>query len=134
MLDSIAAAQMLRGVRGSEPVSRKALADVIRRVSDLVSENPEISEVDLNPVFADARGATAADVRILVDFNPAPVKQQYTQDEILSTMRRVMKPTAVAVVGALAAAPHLRDHGAATAGHQAAASAISAARIGDSPC
>jgi len=49
MLDSIAAAQMLKGVRGSEPVNRKALADVIKRVSELVSENPEISEVDLNP-------------------------------------------------------------------------------------
>src|SRR4030088_872565 len=104
MLDSIAASQMLKGVRGSEPVDRAALADVIKRVSDLVSENPEISEVDLNPVFADARGATAADVRILLDFNPAPVKQQFSQDEILATMRRVMKPKAVAVVGASAEA------------------------------
>jgi acetyl coenzyme A synthetase (ADP forming)-like protein len=104
MLDSIAAAQMLKGVRGSEPVDRKALADVIKRVSDLVSENPEISEVDLNPVFADGRGATAADVRILLDFEPAPAKQQFTQDEILSTMRRVMKPKAIAVVGASAEA------------------------------
>ena len=104
MLDSIAAAQMLKGVRGSKPVNRQALADVIKRVSDLVSENPEISEVDLNPVFADGRGATAADVRILLDFEPAPAKQQFTQDEILSTMRRVMKPKAVAVVGASAEA------------------------------
>jgi acetyl coenzyme A synthetase (ADP forming)-like protein len=104
MLDSIAAAQMLKGVRGSEPVNRKALADVIKRVSELVSENPEISEVDLNPVFADARGATAADVRILLDFDLAPAKQQFTQDEILSTMHRVMKPKAVAVVGASAEA------------------------------
>ena len=104
MLDSIAAAQMLKGVRGSEPVNRKALADVIKRVSDLVSENPEISEVDLNPVFAGARGATAADVRILLDFNPAPEKQKYSQQEILSVMRRVMKPKAVAVIGASAEA------------------------------
>jgi acetyl coenzyme A synthetase (ADP forming)-like protein len=104
MLDSIAAAQMLKGVRGSEPVDRKALAEVIKRVSDLVSDNPEISEVDLNPVFADARGATAADVRILLDFNPAPPKPQFSQDEILSTMRRVMKPKAIAVVGASAEA------------------------------
>jgi acetyl coenzyme A synthetase (ADP forming)-like protein len=104
MLDSIAAAQMLKGVRGSEPVSRKALADVIRRVSELVSENPEISEVDLNPVFAGARGATAADVLILLDFDPAPAKQKFSQDEILSAMRRVMKPKAIAVIGASAEA------------------------------
>lgn len=104
MLDSLAAAQVLKGVRGSEPVNRQALAEVIRRVSDLVSENPEISEIDLNPVFADERGATAADVRILLDFNPAPAKPKYSQEEILAVMRRVMKPTAVAVVGASAEA------------------------------
>jgi acetyl coenzyme A synthetase (ADP forming)-like protein len=102
MLDSIKAAQMLKGVRGSEPVDRAALADIVRRVSELVSENPEISEVDLNPVFADARGATAADVRVVLDFDPAPAKQRFSQDEILAVMRRVMDPKAVAVVGASA--------------------------------
>src|SRR6202171_3091062 len=93
MLDSIAAAQMLKGVRGSEPVNRTALADVIKRVSELGSENTGVS---------DGGGATAADVRIRLDFNPAPAKQQFSQDEILSVMRRVMKPKAVAVIGASA--------------------------------
>jgi acetyl coenzyme A synthetase (ADP forming)-like protein len=104
MLDSIKAAQMLKGVRGSEAVDRAALADVIKRVSDLVGENPEISEMDLNPVFADPRGATAADVRILLDFDPAPLRQRFSQDEILAVMRRVMNPKAVAVIGASAEA------------------------------
>jgi acetyl coenzyme A synthetase (ADP forming)-like protein len=104
MLDSIQAAQMLKGVRGSEAVDRTALADVVRRVSELVAENPEISEMDLNPVFADSRGATAADVRILLDFDPAPAKQRFSQDEILAVMRRVMNPKAVAVIGASAEA------------------------------
>src|ERR1700716_191745 len=36
MLDSIQAAEVLRGVRGAEPVDRQALADLIHRVSDLV--------------------------------------------------------------------------------------------------
>src|SRR5467141_4661386 len=36
MLDGIAAAPVLRGVRGAEPVDREALVSLIQRVSDLV--------------------------------------------------------------------------------------------------
>src|ERR1035438_8945924 len=52
MLDGIAAAEILRGVRGAPPVDRAALANMIERVSSLVADFPEISEMDLNPVFA----------------------------------------------------------------------------------
>src|SRR5918911_2837988 len=65
MLDGIAAAPVLRGVRGGDPVNRDALADVIVKVSQLVSDFPEIVELDLNPVFATKNDATAADVRIV---------------------------------------------------------------------
>jgi hypothetical protein len=63
---------MLRGVRGAKPVDRAALADMIERVSRWSADFPEIAEMDLNPVFATkTNGATAADVRIVLDFNPA---------------------------------------------------------------
>lgn len=52
MINGIQAAEMLRGVRGSEPANVDALADMIVRVSRLVSDFPEIGELDLNPVFA----------------------------------------------------------------------------------
>ena len=55
MLDGIQAAEMLKGVRGTEPVDREALATIVERVSQLVTDFPEISEVDLNPVFATRR-------------------------------------------------------------------------------
>src|ERR1700754_4235534 len=48
MLDGIQAHEMLKGVRGSDPVDREALASMIVRVSELVSEFPEIGELDLN--------------------------------------------------------------------------------------
>ncbi|MGQ7791140.1 acetate--CoA ligase family protein [Faunimonas sp. B44] len=102
MLDGIQAAEMLKGVRGSEPVNRDALADLIEKVSRLVSDFPEISEMDLNPVFATAKGAIAADVRIVVDFDPAPQRHRPSQDEIVTAMNRIMKPKAVAVIGASA--------------------------------
>src|SRR4029079_2860412 len=51
MLDGIQAAEMLKGVRGSDPVNREALATLIENVSQLISDFPEIKELDLNPVF-----------------------------------------------------------------------------------
>src|SRR5437016_5193468 len=71
MLDGIAAAQILKGVRGADPVNRDALAKTIQNVSQLVADYPEIAEMDLNPVFASKQGAIAADVRIVVDFAPS---------------------------------------------------------------
>jgi acetyl coenzyme A synthetase (ADP forming)-like protein len=102
MLDGIQAAEMLKGVRGSEPVSRDALSELIVRVSQLVSDFPEISEMDLNPVFATAKGAVAADVRIVMDFDPPPQRYRPSQEEILKSMNRIMRPDAVAVIGASA--------------------------------
>lgn len=102
MLDGIAAAQMLKGVRGSEPVDRDALATIVENVSALVTDFPEISEVDLNPIFATARGATAVDVRILVDYEAPAPREQRSDADILAKMNRLMRPNAVAVVGASA--------------------------------
>jgi acetyl coenzyme A synthetase (ADP forming)-like protein len=102
MLDGIQAAEMLKGVRGGDPVDREALADLIRNVGDLVSDFPEIAEMDLNPVFATAKGATAADVRVIVDFAPQAPRYRPPQEEIVRQMNRIMKPDAVAVIGASA--------------------------------
>ncbi len=102
MLDGVQAAEMLRGVRGGEAVNRPALAGLIAKVSRLVSDFPEIVELDLNPVFATAKGAVAADVRIVVDFAPQPERYRPSQDEILKAMTRIMKPATIAVIGASA--------------------------------
>jgi len=100
MLDSLAAAEILRGVRGSEAVNREALAALIVSVSQLIVDFPEISELDLNPVFATAQGAIAADVRVVLDFKPPVARYRPSQPEIVRQMNRIMKPEAVAVIGA----------------------------------
>src|SRR4051794_10852222 len=102
MLDGIQAHDMLKGVRGGDPVSRDALADVIVKVSQLVSDFPEIVELDLNPVFATKKDAIAADVRIVVDFDYKPRPAPRPNDEIVAAMNRIMQPKAVAVIGASA--------------------------------
>jgi acetyl coenzyme A synthetase (ADP forming)-like protein len=100
MLDDIAGAEVLHGVRGAAGVDRKALGELIENVSRLIHDFPEISEMDLNPVFATSSGATAVDVRIVVDFSPAPSRYRPSAEEILRAMRRIMQPDAVAVIGA----------------------------------
>ncbi len=102
MLDGIAAAEILRGVRGAAPVDRDALSTMIVNVSQLVADFPEIAELDLNPVFATAGGATAADVRVVLDFKPPVARYRPSQETIVRQMNRIMKPDAVAVIGASA--------------------------------
>ncbi|HKW52149.1 MAG TPA: acetate--CoA ligase family protein [Stellaceae bacterium] len=100
MLDGIKAADILKGVRGAEPVNREALAGLIQNVSQLISDFPEIAEMDLNPVFASKNGAIAADVRIVMNWNPPPQRYRPGQQEIVGQMNRIMRPDSVAVIGA----------------------------------
>jgi acetyl coenzyme A synthetase (ADP forming)-like protein len=102
MLDGIGAAEILRGVRGASGIDRESLAAMIVNVSQLVSDFPEITELDLNPVFATSSGATAVDVRVVLDFKPPLQRYRPSQDEIVRQMNRIMKPDAVAVIGASA--------------------------------
>ncbi len=66
MIRGIRAAPLLYGHRGSAPVDVDALAGILLRVSRLADELPEIAELDLNPVIAQARGAHPVDARIRV--------------------------------------------------------------------
>ena len=102
MLDGIQAHEMLKGVRGSDPANRDAIADIIVNVSKLITDFPEIAEMDLNPVFATKKDAIAADVRIVVDFAPKAPRPRPNHDDIVRQMNRIMKPKAVAVIGASA--------------------------------
>ncbi|MDR2985708.1 MAG: acetate--CoA ligase family protein, partial [Nocardiopsaceae bacterium] len=64
MISGIRAAPLLQGHRGADPVDLDALADILLRVSRLADEVPEIAELDLNPVIAQADGAHPVDARI----------------------------------------------------------------------
>jgi acetyl coenzyme A synthetase (ADP forming)-like protein len=101
MVEGIRAADVLRGVRGAAGVDRQALATMIEAVSELVTDFPEIVEVDLNPVLARPDGATAVDARFVVSFEEREEgPPRYSQDEILEVMNKLMRPRAIAVVGA----------------------------------
>jgi acetyl coenzyme A synthetase (ADP forming)-like protein len=102
MLDSIRGAEILKGVRGAQPIDRKALSAMIVAVSKLVADFPEISEVDLNPIFADPQGAVAVDTRIVLAKTVVASRPHRSQADVLQGMNRIMKPGSIAVIGASA--------------------------------
>lgn len=66
MLSEIKAAKILNGVRGQPPVDKKALVDLLIKTSNFIANNPEIEELDLNPVFASEKGVSVVDARIIL--------------------------------------------------------------------
>ncbi len=66
MLSEIRGFGLLRGARGQHPADLDAVIDTVVRVSALVTDFPEITELDINPlIVADkGAGAVAADIRI----------------------------------------------------------------------
>ena len=56
----------LKGVRGRQPVDLVALESLLVRFSQLVVEQPWISEIDINPLFASPERLLALDARIVL--------------------------------------------------------------------
>ena len=68
MIRSIKAYNVLKGVRGIPPSDIPAIKDCILRLSQMVSDHPEIAELDINPliVYPEGEGCVVADSRILL--------------------------------------------------------------------
>ncbi len=66
MLSEIRAYNLLRGVRGEKPSDLDAIADTLVRVSQLVTDFPNIVELDINPllVFPAGQGVLGLDMRL----------------------------------------------------------------------
>jgi len=61
MIDELRGTALLAGFRGSPPLDRAALAETIVKLGDLLSEHPDIQEVEINPVRVYQRGIVALD-------------------------------------------------------------------------
>ena len=72
MMRSIKAYKILEGVRGNPPSDIEAIKDCILRLSQMVTDHPEITELDINPliVYPDGQGCVVADSRILLTKPP----------------------------------------------------------------
>ena len=67
MIKEIKGYPLLEGYRGQEPADVPFLEDLMLKVSDFVDKNPEIKELDLNPIFAYKNKAVAVDTRVILE-------------------------------------------------------------------
>lgn len=67
MVTSIKAYPLLKGYRNTPPVDIDAIISTLLNTSRLVMDNPQIKELDLNPVLAYEKGATTVDARIILE-------------------------------------------------------------------
>jgi ATP-grasp domain len=66
MLRSLRGAAVFTGLRGCPPIDLDFVARTVVAVGDLMTDYPEIAELDLNPVLAGPEGCLAVDWRIRV--------------------------------------------------------------------
>jgi len=67
MIREIKGYPLLEGYRGQKPASIPALEKLIVKVSQFVEKNPQLKELDLNPIFAYPDKAVAVDARIILE-------------------------------------------------------------------
>ena len=68
MIGEIKTIKLLKGTRGEKPSDIESIIDVLLRMSQLVTDFPEIMEMDINPLFVKKRGegSIAGDARIRI--------------------------------------------------------------------
>ncbi|WP_321396137.1 bifunctional acetate--CoA ligase family protein/GNAT family N-acetyltransferase [Emcibacter sp.] len=64
--------KLLRGYRDRPPADLSAIALTLVRISQMIAELPEITELDINPLLADEKGVIALDARIVADGTACP--------------------------------------------------------------
>ena len=67
MVREIKGYPLLEGYRGQGGVDVSYLEELLLKVSDFAEQNPEVKELDLNPIFAYSDGAVAVDARVILE-------------------------------------------------------------------
>jgi acyl-CoA synthetase (NDP forming) len=66
MIRELKSFPLLQGARGQAGCDLEALASLITRVSELAFLFPQVSELDINPVFLLAQGVLIGDIRVVL--------------------------------------------------------------------
>jgi acyl-CoA synthetase (NDP forming) len=66
MVEEIKGYKILTGIRGESPKDIDALKDILAKLSEIAIDNPEIREIDLNPVIVHEKGASIVDSRMIL--------------------------------------------------------------------
>jgi len=68
MIEETKAYLLLRGIRGEPSSDIDSVVDVMLRVSQLVTDFPQINEIDINPLFVyeKGKGCLALDIKMTI--------------------------------------------------------------------
>jgi acetyl coenzyme A synthetase (ADP forming)-like protein len=100
MIQEIRGRKILGNFRGKPAVDVNAVADIIQKLSALLTDHPDILEVDMNPVIASESGAIVVDARMAIGEPKKIADTVYTSDEIVTGMKRIFSPAGIAIIGA----------------------------------
>lgn len=69
LIHSLRSAKLFEGARGQAPRDIEALVECIGRLSQLVTDFPEIVELDINPLLslAQEKGSLVLDARVVIE-------------------------------------------------------------------
>ncbi|HNY66153.1 MAG TPA: GNAT family N-acetyltransferase [Deltaproteobacteria bacterium] len=96
MIEEIKGSKLLKGYRG-RTADIEELKGLLLKISRLVTEHPEIRELDLNPVFVYPSGCVAVDARIFVE----EAQEQPSRKAVAGgNLRTLFYPKSIAVLGA----------------------------------
>jgi len=98
VLSLIRAKRLLGPFRGYPAVDQKALGGIVQAIGQMATDNPEIAEIDVNPVMVQGDKPIAADALIIL--GEAPKEKQRDRRSFKPDLRALLAPRSIAVVGA----------------------------------
>lgn len=66
MIKEVKGYKILTGIRGEKPKDIETIKNILSKLSQIAVDNPEIEEIDLNPVIVHEKGASIVDSRIII--------------------------------------------------------------------
>ncbi|MBI9087997.1 MAG: acetate--CoA ligase family protein [Desulfobacterium sp.] len=99
MLSNTRAGKVLDGFRGQQ-YDRDSIIELVINVSRLMAENPDICELDLNPVIAYENGYAVVDARLIRDTNVVAPMSMDVRDWKRDSVNAIFNAQSVAVIGA----------------------------------
>ncbi|MBF8257944.1 MAG: CoA-binding domain protein [Actinobacteria bacterium] len=65
MIAGIRGSMLLKGYRGGKPVDTASIRELLLKVSEFAAANPDVAELDLNPVIVHESGLSIVDARVI---------------------------------------------------------------------
>lgn len=106
MLGQLSAQKLLEAFRGEAAVDREQIKRILKGLSDLVLENPDIQEIDINPLIVQKDGSCVAVDGLVVLGDKRDIKKKGSpsrKNQVdLSVLGSCFYPSSIAFIGASA--------------------------------